>query len=193
MANGRTRSELEITLAPGVDVALATFKKEAETRFDHATVNKVMQLAIMRGASSLVPFLRAEMPTQRYHKYGFRRMQGAIKARKSRFYTPGAAVGISVGRSRRDKKGAWYAWMYTSGTKPHVEVARVKNSPMKIGPKLATVVHHKGFHGRPFVEKVSMQHLPQVTETITKISTKFLVDEAFQQRIFKSVNRSAKR
>jgi hypothetical protein len=188
MANGRTRSEIEITLAPQVDQTLAAFSREISTRYNKASVDKILQFAVMRGASTLAPLIRADMPTQKTHKYGFHRMEKAIKARPSKFYKPGAVVGISLGRRRADKKGAWYAWIYTSGAKRHTEYGR-KRGPLHFGPKVLVKVDHPGFTGRPFVEKSAEQHLPSAIKTITKVVDKFLVNDAFQQRVFKSINR----
>jgi hypothetical protein len=185
MANGGTRSDFEIKLAPEVDKSLAAFTKEINERYDPKTVNRVLQFALVRGAASLVPLIRQDVPHQ---KYGTGRMQKAIRVKKSRYFTPGAVVGISLGKNRADKKGAYYAWMYTNGAKQHVEFGK-RNGPLRFGPKIIYRVDHPGFKGHSFVEKSVQSHMDRALQSIAKITNKFLVDEAFSQRIFKSVNR----
>jgi len=93
-AMGRVQSEFEVKFTDETYQALKAFEDEIERRYDAKTFATVLQSALTSGAKSIVPDVRAQVPSQ---KYGTRRLRGAIRARASRFMTPASVVGIGLG------------------------------------------------------------------------------------------------
>ena len=178
-AMGRVQSDFEVKFTDETYQALKAFEDEIERRYDAKTFATVLQSALTSGAKSIVPDVRAQVPGQ---KYGTGRLRGAIRARASRFMTPASVVGIGLGARRSDRKGAWYAWIYTKGAQPHSIEAR-RHRFLHFGSKVVSRVEHPGFTGRPFVPAAVERASPKMLANTAKITNKFLVDDAFQQRI----------
>ena len=180
-AFGRIESNFDVGFTPSTYQAIEEFQKEIERRYDPKIFALVLQSALTSGAKSIVPDVRAQVPAQ---KYGKGRLKGAIRAKASRFLTPAAVVGIGLGKNRADKKGAYYAWIYTKGAQPHTINTR-RARFLHFGSKTIRSVDHPGFAGRPFVASAVDAASPKMLFNAALITNKFLADDAFQQRIFK--------
>jgi hypothetical protein len=69
----------------------------------------MLQLATLNAARTMVKPVKAEAPVQTG------RLRGAVAARKAKYGSPAAVVGVKAGASRGDVKGAWYRYMVISG------------------------------------------------------------------------------
>ena len=178
-ASGRIDSDFQVKFTNETYEALRTFEDEITRRYDTKVFATVLQSALTSGAKSIVPDVRGKVPSQ---KFGTGRLRGAIRAKASRFMTPAAVVGISLGKRRSDRKGAWYAWIYTKGARPHtIETRRARF--LHFGSKVVNRVEHPGFIGHPFIPSAVEAASPKLLTNTAKITNKFLVDDAFQQRI----------
>jgi hypothetical protein len=184
-ALGRIDASFDFSISGDTFAAIKAFEDEIEKRYNANTVRVVLQTALTSGARSIVPDVRARMPHQ---KYGTGRLRGAIRGAASRFITPASIVGISLGNNRGDTKGAYYAWIYTKGAKRHtIQTRRARF--LHLGSIVVRSVEHPGFLGRSFIPQAAARALPKMVANTAKVSNHFFVDEAFQQRIFKIVNK----
>lgn len=71
--------------------------------------NKMMQQATLKAARTMVAPVKRESP----RRTG--RLRGAVAARRAKYNTPAAVVGVKAGKTRGDAKGAWYRWFVISG------------------------------------------------------------------------------
>ena len=178
-ALGRTQSDFEVKFTDDTYEALKTFEDEIERRYDPKVFATVLQSALTSAGKSIVPDVRSKVPGQ---KFGTGRLKGAVRAKASRFLTPAAVVGIGLGKNRADMKGAWWAWIYTKGARPHTITTR-RARFLHFGSKTIRSVDHPGFVGRPFIPAAVEAAAPKMLANTAKITNRFLVDEAFQQRI----------
>lgn len=72
--------------------------------------NAMLQLATLNAARTLIKPVKAGAPVRTG------RLKKAVAVRKAKFDRPAAVVGVSAGKSRGDKTGAWYRWFVVSGT-----------------------------------------------------------------------------
>jgi len=184
-AIGRIDASFDFSVSNDTFAAIKAFEDEIEKRYNANTVRTVLQTALTSGARSIVPDVRARMPAQ---KYGTGRLRGAIRGAASRFITPASIIGISLGKNRADPKGAYYAWIYTKGAKRHMIQTR-RARFLRFGSKVVRSVEHPGFRGHSFIPQAAESALPKMVANTAKVSNRFFVDEAFQQRIFKIVDK----
>lgn len=80
-----------------------------QTGFEAKRINKALNAASLAAARAMVGPVRAAAPVRTG------RLRRAVYAQKVLKNGPGAYVGIRPGKSRADKKGAYYRWIITAG------------------------------------------------------------------------------
>ena len=199
MSNANSTA-LEVTIAEETSLALNDLESQLRRAYAPRTVLNVLQRATLDGAKALRPAVSASLPAGR--------MQKAVRAKASQFIKPASYVGISLGKSRKDPRGAYWAFIFVKGAKPHVIRAwqhEIKNRAKETSKRgnfarmaiaggqvgaasralktkngLFAAVHHPGSKGAgPVVERAVQANLRTGIDAMTASIVNFLVNKTF--------------
>jgi hypothetical protein len=112
----------DFTIDPKTIRQLDALALSIQTGFDAKKINKALNAASLATARAMVGPVRQAAPVRTG------RLRRAVYAQKVMKNGPGAYVGIKPGKTRADKRGAFYRWIVTAG------VSRV---PYTITPRKA--------------------------------------------------------
>lgn len=193
---------LEVTISKETSLALNDLEGQLRRAYAPKTVLNVLQRATLDGAKALRPAVASSLPGGR--------MQKAVRAKASQFIKPASYVGISLGKSRRDPRGAYWAFIFVKGAKPHVirawsheittrsketskrgDYARMSiasagasgaSRALKTKNGLFAAVNHPGSKGKgPIVERAVEANLRTALTAMTTSITNFLVNKTFRR------------
>lgn len=99
----------DFTIDPKAIQQIDALALSLQTGFDAKKINKALNAASLATARAMVGPVRKAAPV----KTG--RLRRAVYAQKVMRDGPGAYVGIRPGKSRGDKRGAYYRWIITAG------------------------------------------------------------------------------
>lgn len=129
---------------------------------DPRKFNKMMQLATLKAARTMVAPVKRESP----RRTG--RLRGAVAARKAKFNTPASVVGVKAGKSRGDARGAWYRWFVISGhetrgpSKKSTSTGTVTWAQAAQGESAERRAPKRNVPANPFVERATQK--PEVRQ-----------------------------
>jgi hypothetical protein len=169
---------LEVTISKETSASLKDLESNLRRAYAPKVVVNVLQRATLDGANALRPAVQSALPSGR--------MQKAVRAKASRFIKPASYVGISPGKSRRDIRGAWWAWIYVKGARPHLMKNRGGGSgsarALMTKNGLFAAVNHPGSKGKgPVVERAVEANLRTALTAMNTSITNFLVNKTFRR------------
>ena len=171
------KSSVNITIAPGSLSTIAEYQLGFLESSDPRKFNKIMQQATLKAARTMVAPVKRESP----RRTG--RLRGEVAARKAKYNTPAAVVGVKAGKSRGDARGAWYRWFVISGheTRGQTKQGRAPTvtwAQAAAGESAPNRAGKRRIPANPFVERATQK--PEVQQaamdTITKTINDYLTD-----------------
>ena len=143
--------------------------------FDHRTLVKFEQFAVVNAARSVAKYVRAAAPVGDNKAPT---MSKLIVGRRSRWNRPRAIVGPKQG-----KKDAWYAPFVVHGTKPHTIKAGKRFKALVFGGTAVKSVQHLGTAPNNFVVRAANAHSGIMLDAFAVTITKLINDRHFANKV----------
>ncbi len=143
--------------------------------FDHRTLVKFEQFAVVNAARSVAKYVRAAAPVGDNKAPTMKKL---IVGRRSRWQRPRAIVGPKQG-----KKDAWYAPFVVHGTKPHKISAGKRFKVLSFGGISTKSVQHLGTAPNNFVVRAANAHSGVMMDAFALTITKLINDKEFRGKV----------